>query len=111
MGVRLNGDEVGDASLTLNLTVTDDGELGTVGVTHGALHFTPGRHADDADVGITVTHLALARSASGIVARVELGPDELTVTGSSDALDRFLGWLDTFDASFAIVTPRVMEAR
>ena len=105
MGVRLNGDRVGAAQFTLNLTVTDRAESGTIGVVHGALHFTPGVHASDADVAMTVTHLAFARLASGLVQTSALSADQLTVTGPGENLDRFLSWLDTFDASFAIVTP------
>lgn len=104
MGVRLNGNLVGVESLTVNLTVTDSHDVGTLGVMHGALHFTPGRLAPESDVDITLTHLALARLASGRVGSEQLGPEELTVGGSREAFDRFLGWLDTFDASFAIVT-------
>jgi alkyl sulfatase BDS1-like metallo-beta-lactamase superfamily hydrolase len=104
MGVRLNGDRVGTSEVTINLTVTDDDQRGAIGVRHGALHFTPGRHVPDAAVTLAVTHLGLARLASGLVAPAELGVEDLAVTGAADALDRFLGWLDTFDASFAIVT-------
>ncbi|MEP6625297.1 MAG: alkyl sulfatase dimerization domain-containing protein [Acidimicrobiia bacterium] len=103
MGVRLNGDRVGASTITISLTVTDDDTRGTIGIVHGALHFTPGRHAPAADVGLVVSHLGLARLASGLMAPAELGPEDLQVTGS-EALDRFLSWLDTFDASFAIVT-------
>ncbi len=105
MGVRLNGDRVGTAQFTLNLTVTDRAQSGTIGVVHGALHFTPDVHGPDADVALAATHLAFARLASGLVQPSAVSADELTITGPGESLDRFLSWLDTFDASFAIVTP------
>ena len=102
MGVRLDGARA--ESLLLNLTVTDRDDRGVMGLDHGALRFTPGRHDNAATVGLALPHLALARLASGLADLDALG-DEATVTGDRAALARLLGTLDTFDASFAIVTP------
>ncbi|MGZ6931465.1 MAG: alkyl/aryl-sulfatase [Acidimicrobiia bacterium] len=103
MGVRLDGGRA--APLVMNLSVTDRDERGVVGVAHGALRFTPGRHDDAATVGLAIVHLALARLASGLVTLADLDPADATVTGDRAALERFLATLDTFDASFPIVTP------
>jgi alkyl sulfatase BDS1-like metallo-beta-lactamase superfamily hydrolase len=102
MAVRLDGARA--AALVLNLTVTDRDETGVVGIAHGAVHLTAGRHDAVATVGLALSHLALARLASGLTTLDDLG-DEVTVTGDRAALDRLLDALDTFDASFAIVTP------
>ncbi len=105
IGVRLNGDRVGDRMISINLTVTDRNEVGAVGIEHGAVHFTAGRHDADAHVSIAATHLALARLASGLVTPDELEDAELTISGDRSAFDDLLALLDVFDASFAIVTP------
>jgi alkyl sulfatase BDS1-like metallo-beta-lactamase superfamily hydrolase len=102
MGVRLDGARA--ESLLLNLTVTDRDDRGVIGLDHGALRFTRGRHDDAATVGLALPHLALARLASGL-ADLDALADEATVTGDRAGLERLLGTLDTFDASFAIVTP------
>jgi alkyl sulfatase BDS1-like metallo-beta-lactamase superfamily hydrolase len=102
MAVRLDGARA--TPLLLNLTVTDTGDRGVVGLDHGALRFTPGRHDTGATVTLTLPHLALARLVSGHVTLDDLG-DEATVSGDRTALVRLLDTLDHFDASFAIVTP------
>ncbi len=102
MAVRLDGARA--AALLLNLTVTDTGDRGVVGLDHGALRFTAGRHDDHATVGVALDHLALARLVSGHVTLDELG-DAVTVTGDRAVLVGLLDVLDHFDASFAIVTP------
>jgi alkyl sulfatase BDS1-like metallo-beta-lactamase superfamily hydrolase len=102
MAVRLDGARA--APLVLNLTVTDRDERGIVGLDHGALRWTPGRHDDAAAAELALPHLALARLVSGLVTLDELG-DEAAVTGDRAALQQLLETLDTFDASFAIVTP------
>jgi len=102
MAVRLDGARA--AALVLNLTVTDRDQIGVVGIDHGAVRFSAGRHDDAAMIGLALPHLALARLASGLTTLDEIG-DEATVTGDRAALVRLLDTLDTFDASFAIVTP------
>ena len=91
-------------SVVMNLTITDRDDVGVVGIEHGAVRFTPGRHDPTASVTLAVTHLGLARLASGQTSLDELG-DEATVTGDRAALATLIGSLDHFDASFAIVTP------
>lgn len=105
IGVRLNGDLVGERTFTFNLTVTDRDEFGLVGIEHGALHFTTGRHDPHPDFAISVSHLVFAQLASGVVTPDAADTNELTVSGDRAALDDLFGMLDTFDASFAIVTP------
>ena len=105
IGVRLNGDRVGERVISMNLTIADREETGVLGIEHGALHFTAGRHDAHADVAITATHLSLARIASGLVALDELDESELTIAGDRSVLDDLLAMLDIFDTSFAIVTP------
>lgn len=102
MGVRLNGDRVGAESFLINLTITDRDEIGAIGVEHGAVHYTAGRHDARADADIAMTHLEFARLASGIAPPP--GADRLVVTGATERLDRLVSCFDTFDASFAIVT-------
>ncbi len=105
IGVRLNGDRVGGRVIVINLTISDRDEIGVVGIEHGALHFTAGRHDANSHVAITATHLAWARIASGLVTPDALDATELTIAGDRPLFDDVLTMLDTFDASFAIVTP------
>ncbi len=105
IGVRLDGGRVGDERLRINLTVRDRDERWLVGLEHGAIHGTPGRHDPDAEITLEIDHLALACLASGTTTLDQLDPADLTVTGDRSRLERFVGNLDAFDASFAIVTP------
>jgi alkyl sulfatase BDS1-like metallo-beta-lactamase superfamily hydrolase len=102
MAVRLDGTRA--TRLLLNLTVADRDERGVIGVDHGAMRWTAGRHDDAATVGLALPHLALARLVSGLTTLDDLG-DDATVTGDRAALDTLLATLDRFDASFPIVTP------
>jgi alkyl sulfatase BDS1-like metallo-beta-lactamase superfamily hydrolase len=105
IGVRLNGDAVGDRAFTFNLSITDRHEIGVIGIHHGALHFTAGRHADEPDAALRVSHLVFAQLASGVATPDDADPAEVSITGDRDAVTAFFAMLDTFDASFAIVTP------
>jgi alkyl sulfatase BDS1-like metallo-beta-lactamase superfamily hydrolase len=102
IAVRLDG--AAAAPVMVNLTITDRRDIGVVGIDHGAVRFTAGRHDAGATVALAVTHLGLARLASGQTSLDELG-DEATVSGDRAALDALIASLDRFDASFAIVTP------
>lgn len=102
LGVRLDGLRAG--TVTINVSVPDRHERVAVGVDHGVIHTTFGRHDADADADVTLSHLDFARLVSGQATREELG-DAIEITGSLARFDEFLGWLDTFDASFAIVRP------
>ena len=89
--------------MLLNLTVTDSGDHGVVGLDHGALRFTRRPSRRRRDGGLAVDHL-VARLASGHVTLDELG-DDAAITGDRAALVGLLAALDQFDASFTIVTP------
>jgi alkyl sulfatase BDS1-like metallo-beta-lactamase superfamily hydrolase len=102
MAMRLDGARA--VPLLLNLTVTDTGDRGVVGLDHGALRYTAGRHDAAATVELALAHLALARLVSGHVTLDELG-EEAAVSGDRAVLVGLLDTLDHFDASFDIVTP------
>ncbi len=102
MAVRLDGTRA--EALTLDLTVADRDEIGALGIDHGVVHYSPGVHHASADVGMSLDHLDFARLASGRASLAEVGAG-VTITGDRDRLDAFLGWLDYFDASFAIASP------
>lgn len=103
LGVRLDGTRA--RPLVLNLTVTDRNERVAVGVGHGVLHATFGRHDPDATVVVEITHFGLAALASGRIGLDELDAEDVVVSGDREALLGFLATLDRFDSSFAIVTP------
>ena len=102
LGVRLDGLRAG--TMTVNLTIRDQDERVAIGVEHGVIHATFGRHHASADVDVTISHLGFARLVSGQTTLAELDGD-IEITGSAPRFEELLGWLDSFDASFAIVTP------
>ncbi|MEZ5143814.1 MAG: alkyl sulfatase dimerization domain-containing protein [Acidimicrobiales bacterium] len=107
LAVRLRGADAGEESTTVDLTITDgDGERWFLELRNGALHHVGGRHGHDADAGLTLPRLALARLASGSTTLDALVADgDATIEGDRAALDRLLGLLDTFSIGFAIVEP------
>jgi alkyl sulfatase BDS1-like metallo-beta-lactamase superfamily hydrolase len=106
MGVRLDGPAAGDTALRVNVVVSDRDERHVVGLERGTLHHVAGRLDDEADVTITLPHLAFAALASGrgdldeLVAR-----REVEIDGRREALDTLLGLLEDFEFGFPMVTP------
>jgi alkyl sulfatase BDS1-like metallo-beta-lactamase superfamily hydrolase len=106
MGVRLDGPAAGDTSLRVNLVVSDRDERHVVGLERGTLHHVAGRLDDEADVTITLPHLAFVALASGRVELDELvAGGEVEIDGRREALDTLLGLLQRFEFGFPMVTP------
>ncbi len=105
LGVRLDGRRLAGRAFTLNLSVPDDDVQGVIGLAHGALRFTPGRHDAGAVAELTTSHIGLARLASGQATRAELGEPDLRIGGDETVVDELLDCCDRFDASFTIVLP------
>ena len=110
VGVRLNGPRAVGIELAFTIEVTDAGpdggpELHAVGLRHGALHHTRGRHHHDADVTVRTPKEALVAAVSS--GRLESLADhpEARIVGRVEALTELSDLLDSFELFFPIVTP------
>jgi alkyl sulfatase BDS1-like metallo-beta-lactamase superfamily hydrolase len=106
IGVRVNGPAAAEHHLRFNVTVTDRDELWHVGLVHGALHALAGRHLDIADAHLALDHATLAAIAQGAVDLADLRADgRLQIDGDADAVETFVGLLESFEFWFNLVTP------
>jgi alkyl sulfatase BDS1-like metallo-beta-lactamase superfamily hydrolase len=106
MGVRLNGPNAANTTLSINLEVTDTGERAVVELVNGALNHSLNREDPQADATIRLSKEVLAAVFLG-----EKTPAEMTQAGlleatpNAAALDNLLALLDTFDLWFNIIEP------
>lgn len=106
LGVRLNGPNAGDTTLTLNFTFTDTGEQAVLELANGALNHTLGHTAEGADATVTLTRGALDRVIVGEKTLAdEIGSGEITVEPDTAPLEKLVSLLDTFEFWFPIVEP------
>lgn len=110
MGVRLISENVGGLSARINWTFTDMGgtpdEKWVLELSHRTLHSVRGRHAADAEAGLTMTRQTLIRIIAQETTFVdEIGSGGIILDGDAQALLLIFGNLDTFGGSFAIVEP------
>jgi alkyl sulfatase BDS1-like metallo-beta-lactamase superfamily hydrolase len=106
IGVRVNGPAAAEHHLRFNVTVTDRDELWHVGLVHGALHALARRHLDIADAHLALDHATLAAIAQGAVDLADLRADgRLQIDGDADAVETFVGLLESFEFWFNLVTP------
>ena len=108
LSVRINRTKAGDARMVLNV------DLGKTGggaymleLENGVLNHTAGRQANNADVSMTMNRDTL----NGIILGTTKLNDAVSsgavkLTGNKTKLDEFVGYLDSFDFWFNIVTPR-----
>ena len=106
VGVRLDGDRAGGASLDLTFRVTDRDELHAVGIRDGALHHVRGRAARDSQATVALPHDALLALATGTKSLADLeASGAVAIDGDRAALETLLALLDTFRFWFPIVEP------
>ena len=71
------------------------------------LSHTPGRQDDHPDVSLTMNQNALNGIILGTTKLDEaVGSGDVKLTGDKAKLEEFIGYLDSFDFWFNIVTPR-----
>ncbi len=108
LSVRVNRTKAGDARMVLNVDLGQTGG-GTymLELENGVLNHTAGRQANNADVSMTMNRDTL----NGIILGTTKLNDAVSsgavkLTGNRTKLDEFVGYLDSFDLWFNIVTPR-----
>jgi alkyl sulfatase BDS1-like metallo-beta-lactamase superfamily hydrolase len=106
LGVRLNGPEAADHSLTLNFVFTDTGENAVLELTNGSLNHSLDRLDPDPDVTGTLARTALDRVIGGKTTLPEEAESgEIKVEPDLAPLQEFLSMLDDFDPWFNIIEP------
>jgi alkyl sulfatase BDS1-like metallo-beta-lactamase superfamily hydrolase len=98
--LRLRAEDCEGQRLVLNLELTDIGERHVVWVENSVLHHRGDTAFDDADATLRLTKVELLMAAAGLGVS-----SSIEVDGDAGALERLAGWMDRFDANFAIVTP------
>jgi alkyl sulfatase BDS1-like metallo-beta-lactamase superfamily hydrolase len=105
LGMRLNGSEAGDRTITLGLTMPDVGESWTLMLRNGALSHREGA-ADDAVATVTIDRAHLNEIILGVTRLADqISSGTATVDGDERGLDDFVALLDEFEFWFDIVTP------
>ena len=105
LGMRLNGSNAGDRTMTLVLALTDIGETWTLLVRNGALSHRA-TDTSDADVRISIARSDLNEVILG-TARLadQIADGRAKLDGDEQILHEFVGLLDDFEFWFNIVTP------
>jgi alkyl sulfatase BDS1-like metallo-beta-lactamase superfamily hydrolase len=106
LGVRLDSEAAGDAEITLNVDLGDEGGQHVLELVNGVLNNTADTQADDADATLTMSRDTLNDVILGqttIADAVSAG--DVTVGGDEAKLEELVSYLDTFEFWFNIVTP------
>lgn len=106
LGIRLNGEKAVNESLVLNFSFSDINKTYLVELENGSLHNIEGYQSDSANANIALTRETLNQiilKQTSLEDAVKGG--EVTIKGDDKALERLLGFLDTFDFWFNIVEP------
>ncbi len=105
LGVRLNGPKAAGKNISLNVTFTDLNKQYGLAVENAVLHYAP-EPIPNADATITLTKSTLDDIQSGTTTLDDaVKKKDATIDGNQDALNEFLGLLDTFPFWFNVVTP------
>jgi alkyl sulfatase BDS1-like metallo-beta-lactamase superfamily hydrolase len=107
MGVRLNGPNADGLEFTFLVGLADRQESYLVRIRNSALSYEANvMEADHADAALLMNHPALVDLALSNKSLDDLVTEEqVEISGNVDAVNRFLGLLDTFEYWFNIVTP------
>ncbi|MCP3934731.1 MAG: MBL fold metallo-hydrolase [Actinomycetia bacterium] len=104
MGVRLLSDRVVGLRSTVNLTLSDTGERGVLGLSNHALNLVPDDHNSNADCTVTMSKETLDDVVLGET-DVEAALGQMIIEGDVAALRSILDNLDHHDDGFRIVLP------
>lgn len=106
MAVRLNGPRAAGASITVNFDFTDTKQRYVLRIENGVLSHTPNKQAENPDATMTIKRTALDALILGQKPLDQLmASGDLEIAGDAQALLQLFGYLDDFEAAFAIVTP------
>ncbi len=112
LGVRLNGPEADGKRIVLNWTFQDMKADYTLNLEHGALTYSPGRHAPNADALIITDRAVLAELATRHTTPGEAAAYErLTIEGDAEALETILSLTEDFKFMFPVIEPRAEHNR
>lgn len=104
LGVRLVSDDLVGLRTTVNITLSDSGEQGILGLSNHALNLIPDAQDPDAECSTTMTKSTLDKAIQGEIdadAALEL----MSITGDSAGLRSILENLDDSEPGFRIVLP------
>ena len=105
LGVRLDSEAAGDAEITLNVDLGDQGGQYLLELGNGVLNHTADVQADDADASLTLSRDTLNDVILGQTTMGAVSAGEVTVDGDQEKLEELVSYLDTFEFWFNIVTP------
>ena len=105
LAVRLNGPKAAGKKIALNVDFTDLKKQYGLTVENGVLNYVDGT-IPNADAGLKLTKATMNEIQLGKVKLAEaISANNVTVEGKRQAVDEFVGLLDTFQLWFNIVTP------
>ena len=106
MAIRLDGPRAADRELRINWTIGDPGSRHLLRLENAVLSQVSGRHDPSAALSITVPRENLLLLLLGFVSLEQLVTDGVaSTTGDASAFESLRALLDSFDPTFAIVTP------
>jgi alkyl sulfatase BDS1-like metallo-beta-lactamase superfamily hydrolase len=104
--IRLDGPRAGSIQLGINWTIGDVGERFFLRLENGVLSLVSGRHDPSATLSVTLPRENLLFLLLGFVTLSDLiEAGTAAVDGDVTVLDTLRSLLDSFDPTFAIVTP------
>jgi alkyl sulfatase BDS1-like metallo-beta-lactamase superfamily hydrolase len=104
--IRIDGPRAGSLRLGINWTIGDAGNQYFLRLENGVLSLVSGRHGSSATLNITLPRENLLFLLLGFVTLADLVAGGIASTeGDVTVLDTLRSLLDSFDPTFAIVTP------
>ncbi len=105
VGVRLNPEKVGDAALSIALTFPERKETFLLKVRHDVLIAEPIAAPGPVDARFTLPRSVFIQALfTGVSLKNAIAGGVVQAEGDASAIDRLVGWLDTFHPDFPIVT-------
>ncbi|MES3498124.1 alkyl sulfatase dimerization domain-containing protein [Citrobacter portucalensis] len=106
LAVHINGEKAANAQAVFNVDLGADGGKYKLELENGVLNHSADAQASNADASITLNRATLNK----IILKEESlkqaeGKGDVQISGNQAKLDEFLGYLDSFDFWFNMVTP------
>jgi alkyl sulfatase BDS1-like metallo-beta-lactamase superfamily hydrolase len=106
LGVRLDSEAAGDAEITLNVDLGDEGGQHVLALQIGVLNNTSDIQADDAVATLSLSRESLNGVFLGETSMADaVSAGDVTVDGDQAKLEELVSYFDTFEFWFNIVTP------
>ncbi|MFC1413031.1 alkyl/aryl-sulfatase [Streptacidiphilus sp. N1-12] len=99
LAIRVDGPRAWDTTLTMDWNLSDEKQSRRITLSNGALTYRAAPAAEPADLSLTLTKPQLLALLAG------QGLDGVTVEGDASVLAKLVGFLDSPEPNFAIVTP------